>query len=353
MANILVTGAAGYIGGSVLTEFASQTTGPIKGSTLHAAVRTDEQVKAVSGPGVNAIQLDFSNQKAVTEAVLNNKIDIVVHTASSMVHSLSEMLLNALSERRKVSGEAVYFIQTGVLTAFADMGGWPYGQVKDSDQDIFEKEKGIGDQHPVRQTNIFIVERSKALGVTSYILPAPSVYGRGTGQWRKLSVSIPQYIRTSMRLRTVYKFPDDGAPPAAHISDLATLYTLLVTSILNHAAPPANEDGYYFPIAHRIPWHATMDLIASAMHARGLVDSPAARVWPSYERAADELGLPRLYVRAMGTSTGDIVAEKPFALGWRPEWDEEAKFLGAIEQEVRDVLEVDTVKPTVFAAIMD
>ena len=42
--------------------------------------------------------------------------------------------------------------------------------------------------------------------------------GRGTGNWRKLSVSIPQYVRTSMRLKQVYRFPEDAVslpPPSS------------------------------------------------------------------------------------------------------------------------------------------
>ena len=45
------------------------------------------------------------------------------------------------------------------------MGGWHYGQCKDSDAEIFAKEKGIGDEHPVRlASNPFLVV------VTAYLL---------------------------------------------------------------------------------------------------------------------------------------------------------------------------------------
>lgn len=94
-----------------------------------------------------------------------------------------------------------------------------------------------------------------------------------------------------------------------------------------------------------------MDLLAKAMHARGLVNSPSVKTWPSYEQAADEYGFPRQFIRAMGTSSGDIVAEKPFELGWKPQWDEK-KYLESIDQEVQDVLELDSGKASVFDALM-
>jgi len=45
-----------------------------------------------------------------------------------------------------------------------------------------------------------------------------------------------------------------------------------------------------------------MDRIAEAMHARGLVEKPEAKIWPSYEMAAKSVGYPLEYIRAMGMS---------------------------------------------------
>jgi hypothetical protein len=46
-----------------------------------------------------------------------------------------------------------------------------------------------------------------------------------------------------------------------------------------------------------------MQRLASALYARGLVEEPTAQIWPSDEMAAENLGFPVLYVRAMGTAT--------------------------------------------------
>jgi hypothetical protein len=55
-------------------------------------------------------------------------------------------------------------------------------------------------------------------------------------------------------------------------------------------------------MAHRIPWWDVMDRLAKALHARGLVKEPKARIWPSDEVAAETLGFPARYIRAMGTA---------------------------------------------------
>ncbi|KAI2463184.1 NAD(P)-binding protein [Annulohypoxylon bovei var. microspora] len=345
--NILITGAAGYIGGSVLAEFISRTSSPIKAANLSAVVRTQEQAQSLSKLGVNVIQVDLSDEAVIIEAVLRNKIDMIIHTASSANSRLASHLIKALGQRRKASGKETYFIHSSVTTLFAEEGGWPYGEVRDTDP-LFEKEKQIGGSHPVRETNILVTEQAKEHGVTSFILVVPTTYGRGTGEWRKLSVNIPAYTRTSIAHKIVYKFDKDGSPPAVHISDLTALYTLLVEKILQKEPISNGEKGYYFAVAHRAPWWDVMQRLADALYARGLVTEAKVQVWPSYEVAAEHLGFPSQFIRAIGTSSGDLVPVNALQLGWQPKWDQQ-RFLESIDDEIQAVQELDTINPTLFA----
>jgi hypothetical protein len=42
--------------------------------------------------------------------------------------------------------------------------------------------------------------------------------------------------------------------------------------------------------------------MASILHARGLVDDATVDLWPSWDKGADELGLPRAYIVPMAAS---------------------------------------------------
>ncbi|OKL63856.1 hypothetical protein UA08_01113 [Talaromyces atroroseus] len=348
--NILITGAAGYIGGSVLADFISRTSGPIKAARLSAAVRSDEQVQSLSKLGVNVIQVDLGDETAVKEVVISNKIDIVVHTATAIDGHAVSALIKALGQRRQLSGEETYYIHSSIASVFAEENGWPYGEIRDSDP-IYEKEKELGDAHIIRKVNILVTELAREQGVTSMIIPVPQVYGRGTGEWRKLSVSIPASIRASIKHKVVYQFDTDGHPPSVHISDLVVFYALLTENILQKKPIPRGEKGYYFAIGHRTHWWEFMQRLAECLHARGLVRKPRAETWPSDEVAADYLGFPRLYVRAMGTSSGDLVPVNAYQLGWQPEWDEK-RFIESVDDEVQAVLELDTVKSTLFDTVL-
>lgn len=89
---------------------------------------------------------------------------------------------------------------------------------------------------------------------------------------------------------------------ATHVTDLAVLYALLVENILQHNPIPSDDKGIYFGLAHRMSWWKIRERMAENLYNRGLVNEPNVQTWPSYEQAADELGFPRAYIRAMSTA---------------------------------------------------
>jgi hypothetical protein len=49
--------------------------------------------------------------------------------------------------------------------------------------------------------------------------------------------------------------------------------------------------------------------------------------------------------------SGQLVPVNAYRLGWKPAWDEK-RFMESLEDEIRDVLELDTVKPTLFSDLL-
>ncbi|RGP81060.1 hypothetical protein FLONG3_849 [Fusarium longipes] len=346
--NILITGAAGYIGGSVLADLLSRDDMSLRATTF-AAARNQEQVDQISKIGVKAIQLNLNDKQAVEDAIIQNEIDIVVNTASAMHPALISNLVGALGKRRQASGSKTYLIH--VTTMFTDEGGWPYGEVKDSDP-ILDREREIGYQNPVREVNRILAEEGKKQGVETFNVAVPMTYGRGRGECRKLSVNNPAMIRTSIKLKAVHKFEKDEHFGTVHIDDLTDIYVRLVSRILKQEPIPVSNDRYFFAIAHKAHWWKMMDKIAECLYSRGLVAEPVTKLWSDYDTGADSIGFPRAYVRAMATHGGGLVPTNVYELGWKPKWDSEEKFLNRMDDEITDVQELDSVKMSLFDSLI-
>ncbi|KAM6506010.1 hypothetical protein FSOLCH5_014189 [Fusarium solani] len=71
--NVLITGAAGYIGGSVLADLLLHSNDSFKDAKFFAAVRAQDQVESVSKLGIDAVNVDLNDKAAVEEAVLRNE----------------------------------------------------------------------------------------------------------------------------------------------------------------------------------------------------------------------------------------------------------------------------------------
>ncbi|KAI0456634.1 hypothetical protein F5B21DRAFT_502240 [Xylaria acuta] len=343
--NVLVTGAAGYIGGSALEALLSANA-HLPTKNLFAAVRTEEQVQSLQPLGVKVLQLNLQDEQAVAEAVIQNEIDIVVHTASSIDARLAIHLIKALGKRREVTGKDTYHVHSSVTTGYSKEGGWPYGTVRDGDP-VYKLEKELNDGFVIRETNTAITELAKAQGVTNFIIGVPFVYGTGAGKWKKLSQNIPATIKAAIALKTVYKFDQDSNFAAVHISDLAEYYVLLVKKILQGEKLPSGEEGYYFSVAHEASWWDMTQGLAEALYARGLVTEPTAKVWPSDDMAAEALDLPRQYVRLMHTAHVTIDYKNRYPLGWQPKWDKHRQ-LASMDEEVTATLRYDKGRTTLF-----
>jgi uncharacterized protein YbjT (DUF2867 family) len=70
--NVLVTGAAGCIGGSVVAALLAENA-HLPAKSLFAAVRTEEQAQALQPLGIKILKLNLQDEQAVVEAVLQNE----------------------------------------------------------------------------------------------------------------------------------------------------------------------------------------------------------------------------------------------------------------------------------------
>ncbi|KAG6997644.1 hypothetical protein G7Y79_00039g076060 [Physcia stellaris] len=347
--NILITGAAGYIGGSLVTDFLSSSSALFTKEQIHAAVRSEAQAQALSKLGINVLRLDLGDEESVVGSLRAHDINIVIHTASSIEPKFALHLITALGKRKISSGQETYFVHTSALSAFYEQTGWPRGEFADNGP-VFNVEKQLADSYPVRKTDVAIIEHAEIRGVTSFVVIPSLVYGKGTGEWNRLSVVIPPYVASSIASKKVYKFAENTKVSGVHISDLTALYGQIVQKILQQEALPSGKEGYYFALAHDLYSWEYLDHLAVTLHARGLVSEPKTELWASDEAAAKSLGVPVQFLQTLWNSGENITAKKPSEIGWSPEWTKD-RFLQNIDDEIQAVLEEDQTKSSLIDSL--
>ncbi|CEO58418.1 hypothetical protein PMG11_03145 [Penicillium brasilianum] len=348
-ANIFVTGACGYIGGSIVADFARHKGGLLESARIHAAVRSDEQAESLSTLDVSVVRIDLSNPYALAGYMIRHDVSIVIHTATSIDAEVVQNLITALKKRREANGKKAFFIHTSGLSAFDDNTGWPFGELRDIDP-VYFLEKQCTDSYIVRQVDVLVAEQTQAAGLTGLIVMPPTLHGRGSGTWNRLSPQIPALVKAAIKNKKVYKFAKDREVLLTHISDLTTFYAQMAEAILQKRALPAGMSGYYFTVSHSVRWWDLLDHLAAAMHARGLVDEPTTEVWPSNAFAAEALGVSVDFAHSIWNSSPKVICVNKDLIGWKPVWNREL-LLQNIDEEIDDFIELGMPKSSLLDSL--
>ncbi|WVQ80908.1 hypothetical protein IAT38_003015 [Cryptococcus sp. DSM 104549] len=303
---ILVFGAAGYIGGTVLTDLLKT----YPASSITALVRDQPKADLLSPLGINttigsvddaALILSLAEQHDV---ILNFAVPFGGGDASI------QAMVDGLEKRAGKGGVKPVLLQTSGTGSIMYGAGGEKGTDtwKDSDHERWEA---------LPQTAFFhsgdsIIAKAAERGtISAYIVMSPTVYGQGTGLGNKLSLQIPAYVRYAKRTgQAAYIGKGENVWGNVHVQDLSDLYLLLLSYSLSNplstAAAPASHgwSNLIYAGLNTHSWGPIITLIGDLLYARGDVKVPGAK---SIEEGD-------LYM--FGTNSFMEVSEKAKALGW-------------------------------------
>ena len=196
--NILLTGAAGFIGSAVLPRLLAE------GHSVTALVRSADKAAAVEAAGATALIADATDTETVEGAA--HASDGVIHLASAQ--DVDAVLVPAVL--RGLAGTGKPFVHTG--------GIWTYG----SNDDIAEDSPVAPPALTAWRGTAEALVRA-AVDVRGTIVVPSIVYGHGKGL-PNVIVEAPRGSGTLPALRLI----GDGSQHWAtvHVDDLAELYVL-------------------------------------------------------------------------------------------------------------------------------
>lgn len=238
---ILLLGAAGYIGGTVLDHLIINQEPTIKALTFDLLVRNDraaERLSKVDGDRVNPIiWKGFTDTQFVADIAANH--DIILNTGTGFVADGAKALVNGLAQRVKPGSPAPWILHLSGCSNFTDRPltqtahptrEWDSSNARAAYDFLEAIDKS--DPYPQRTAEVAVLAAAEDTGFQAVSLNAPCIFGKGTGLFNQTGFIIPTFMRCVVRHGYGFKLNDTAAFDRVHVEDLADLFVLVVQTIL-------------------------------------------------------------------------------------------------------------------------
>ncbi|WVF66410.1 hypothetical protein IAT40_001150 [Kwoniella sp. CBS 6097] len=306
---ILILGASGYIGGTVLIDLLKAH----KAENITALARNDAKAALLQPLKVNIVKGNVEDSALIQQlakshdAVFNFAVPFAGGDASI------QALVDGLEARAATANVKPVLLQT------SGTGSVMYGSNGEAGTDVWSDSDherwGALPKEAFFHSGDSIVARAAERGIISaYIVMSPTVYGQGTGPGNKLSLQIPAYVRYAKRTgQAAFIGKGENIWGNVHIQDLSDLYLLLLKHSLSFPVSTKATEGSHgwsnliYAGLDQHTWGPIVTLIGDLLHARGEVRHRGA--------ISLEDGQGDLYM--FGTNSFMEVSQKAKALGWK------------------------------------
>ncbi|KAJ7104365.1 NAD-binding protein [Mycena belliarum] len=321
--HFLVTGATGYIGGSVLTRFLAHPHADTFQFT--AIVRDSQKAAKFEELGVHAVVGSHSDAHLVEK--LASEADVVIAMADCDDVGAAKATLEGLRKRHTLGSRPIFINTSGTGVLVDDAKGMHSTDTvyDDSDADQIET---LGSNQPHRPVDKVITQADAEGYVRSYIILPSTIYGIATGRLVELgiqnphSIQIPQLINAALdRGQAGMVGEGKNLWPNVEVHELADLYIKLYDSIVADDATGHGRNGYYFGASGEHSLYDVGKAIGEAMVTLEKSSSPEPTTFTQEDLDKYFGGSPYLgtnsrcrptHSRALGwspvNSTGDMLA---------------------------------------------
>jgi nucleoside-diphosphate-sugar epimerase len=321
---ILVTGVTGYIGGSILTTLQNSTDVDIKNTQLFGLVRSEAQANALKSKGTQAVLFPGLHDRDSLRKIAS-EYDVIIDSAASLDPEAAKALVLGLADRKNGTGKQTFFIHTSGTSNLSDRpisGQYlePVPRVFSDKDDIYsyEKEREAKEEYDQRTTDMAIIDTANEVGVKTYIIVAPTIFGTGTGHFNKFSIQIPIITRQAIKSGQAEVIGEGkGEWDHVHIADLVLLYELILSKVLKGEDLPCLQRGIYFAETGRHTWLELSQGVAAAGLDLGALKTDKVKS-VTLEEAARWFGgsasFAELAFASNSRTRGDLSRE----IGWKP-----------------------------------
>lgn len=347
---IFLTGATGYIGGSVFHTL--YTHHPDYDYTLLLRSGPSPSLRAAY-PNAKFLHGDYDSLEVLASAA--RAADIVVHNGNSdHVASLRALLAGLATPQPSATNpkRLIHLSGTGLV---ADWQRGPYGTANprvysdDFADTLAVLESG---DHPLHgETECVIHEAWEKSGggaaaeVRTAVVRPPDIYGRGIGPGRKSSFWVPWFVREIVGTgeekgtgAAFYVGEGGNRRGWVHLEDVVDVYLRLVESAVAGKKEGWGRDGYYHTTTQEYSQLEVAEAVGKILYQKGLIKDkePKQISLEQVDNTLSALGYPLIgrYLFASNARTSAKRAKE--VLGWDPKapslWE-------VLEQDIDDAIE--------------
>ena len=281
---VFITGATGYIGGSVAVKLIE------RGHSITGLVRSEEKAAQLNARGIVPVLGSLADAGAITQAA--QAADAVINTASADDLFSVDAIIKGLAGSKKP------FIHTSGSSVVSDRAAGEYSEA------IFN-EDSPPDPLPERMLRVAIdqtVLKSAQRGIRSVVIRPSLIYGRGHGL-NPDSIQIPHLIALA-RKHGIARHVGRGLNvwSHVHIDDVVDLYV--------RALDEAPACSLFYAENGEAPWKSLASAIGKLLGYGG-----ETKDWP-IDEAVREWGAGAITSYGSNSRVRALKARK--MLGWNP-----------------------------------
>ncbi|KAK0302338.1 hypothetical protein LTR82_017908, partial [Friedmanniomyces endolithicus] len=257
---IMLTGATGYVGGSILAHLVKSDHSAVKDITITCLVRGTDRVAKLNttyGRRVHPVLCkDLDDIDRTIE--IASQHDVIINTTLGYHPASAVALVQGLTKRKQTTGKDVYIIHTSgtsnlaaqpITKAYTESD--PSRVFDDSKDDIYGYEKTRNEQQSYgqRTSELGVIDTGLERDVRTLVIMSPTIYGIGTGDFNRSSHQVPAYVKATIANGHAVVVGDgEGTWDHTHVEDLAELYFLCLLNILEKDGKdlPFGREGIIF-----------------------------------------------------------------------------------------------------------
>eukprot|EP01088_Endostelium_zonatum_P013426 TRINITY_DN27991_c0_g1_i2.p1 TRINITY_DN27991_c0_g1~~TRINITY_DN27991_c0_g1_i2.p1 ORF type:complete len:343 (+),score=82.55 TRINITY_DN27991_c0_g1_i2:28-1056(+) len=333
---VLIIGATGYIGGTVLAKLLQQPN-ILQIYSISVLIRDPNQSSLFQPLGVQTIVGSLSDSSLLTQ--ISSQHDIVLQLADADHLDGTTAILSGLHLRSSTSKSPVYYLHNSGTGVLADSSYGLSSTTTIYTDSSMDQISSIPDSAPHRNVDILVLSSGNDTLKTLIICP-PLIYGKGLGLVKILSQQIPVMIQAALKndQGKVY-VPGQGKNVWSNVGveDLGDFYVMILRRLveMNGEGVKVNGEGYYFVESGD---EESFERIGEEI-VEGLKKEKKEKQWEvenvERERWEKVFGKPEGYVKLALASNSRSRAEKARKLGWEPKTH---NFHQDIHSTVKDVI---------------